>query len=83
VIEVWNDQDVGAMGAIDSADKVAQLLTLLCGETVSLTSLSRRPEVRTSELADESTDRFAHRRGNEVELTGLGRPEKLPVLPCP
>src|SRR2546426_106173 len=34
------------------------------------------------ELADESADRFAYRRGDEVELTGLGR-RKLPVLPCP
>jgi hypothetical protein len=29
--------------------------------------------VRTSELADESADGFAHRQRNEVQLTGLGR----------
>jgi len=39
--------------------------------------------MRTTELADEGADRFAYRRGNEVKLTGLGRPGKLPVLPCP
>jgi hypothetical protein len=29
--------------------------------------------MRTTELAHQSADGFAHRRENEVELTGLGR----------
>jgi hypothetical protein len=39
--------------------------------------------MRATELAHEIADRFAHGRGDEVELTGLGRPGKLPVLRCP
>jgi hypothetical protein len=38
--------------------------------------------VRTTELANESAGRFAHRRRIEVEFIGLGR-WKLPVLTCP
>ena len=33
-----------------------------------------RAQVRTAELAHQSPDRLAHGGGNEVELTGLGRP---------
>src|SRR4026208_879655 len=35
-----------------------------------------------TKLADQGADRFAHGGRNEVELTGLGRSPKLPVLPC-
>jgi hypothetical protein len=47
--------------------------------------------MRPTELADQSADRFAHGRRNEVELTGLGHAgncrfcpvHKLPVFTCP
>jgi hypothetical protein len=49
----------------------------------SLTASRTCAEVRTSELADESAGGFRHRRRNEVELTGLGQPGEIAVLPCP
>ena len=70
----------------------------LLGDTAAVTALARslappraRAQMRTTELADQSADRFAHGRGNEVELTGLGRAgncrfcpvHKLPVFNCP
>ena len=59
--------------------------------TRSAAASRARAQVRASELADQSADRFAHGRGNEVELTGLGRAgncrfcpvHKLPVFNCP
>src|SRR5438034_3194840 len=39
--------------------------------------------MRTTQLANENPDRLAHRRRDEVELTGLGRRQKMPVLTCP
>jgi DNA replication protein DnaC len=42
----------------------------------SIAASSRaRAQMRTAKLADEAPDRFALGRGDEVELTGLGRPE--------
>ena len=70
----------------------------LLGDTAAVTALPRsaaasraRAQMRASELAHQSADRFAHGRGNEVELTGLGRAgncrfcpvHKLPVFNCP
>ena len=52
------------------------------GAARSAAASRARTQMRAAELAHQSADRFAHRRGNEVELTGLGR-RKLPVLPCP
>ena len=59
--------------------------------TRSAAASRARTQMRASELADQSADRFAHGRGNEVELTGLGRAgncrfcpvHKLPVFNCP
>jgi DNA replication protein DnaC len=70
----------------------------LLGDTAAVNGTARsaaasraRTKMWTSELAYQSADRFAHRRGNEVELTGLGRTgncrfcavHKLPVFTCP
>ena len=53
----------------------------LLGDTAAVTALLDRLLHHAHvlkcgpELAHQSADRFAYRRGNEVELTGLGRPE--------
>jgi hypothetical protein len=60
----------------------------LLGDTAAVTGTARSitasrtcAEVRTSDLADESAGGFRHRRRNEVEVTGLGRPEKVRFCP--
>jgi IstB-like ATP binding protein len=70
----------------------------LLGDTAAVTALLDRLLHHAHVLKcgprswpDESADRFAHRRGDEVELSGLGRPgncrfcpvHKLPVFSCP
>lgn len=41
------------------------------------------PQVRAPELVHQGPHRLARRGGHEVELTSLGPPAELPVLPCP
>ena len=41
-----------------------------------------RPQMRATELADQGAQRFAHRGHVEVELIGLDRLKKMPLLRC-
>jgi hypothetical protein len=79
MIVVENDLEVAAIGAMDSADKLARLLTLLCGETVSLSSLSDEARATIDQIVQRIGDTaLTHAQFNELLLLfnqdRVGRP---------